>query len=225
MDDDVRGLNRFARWFYNCVSPRYDGLSRKIPKISLMRRDLVGRLNLKPGARVLEVSVGTGANLPIIAERILPGGRITGIDISEGMLERARTRAGSIPCPVELFLCQAEALPFPDRSFDAVLHLGGINFFSDRRRAILEMCRVARPGAKIVISDETIWPGRHPLLGPLMLALFPRLNPPVDMVPPAARFEYLLDGHFYVLEWENDTSFGLNDISSPGEGMELTREE
>jgi ubiquinone/menaquinone biosynthesis C-methylase UbiE len=49
----------------------------------------------------------------------------------------------------------AEALPFGAESFDTVLHVGGINFFSDKKRALDEMIRVARPGSKIVIADES----------------------------------------------------------------------
>ena len=51
--------------------------------------------------------------------------------------------------------CAAEDLPFIDQSFDVVLHVGGINFFSDKKRAIEEMIRVAKPGTKIMIADET----------------------------------------------------------------------
>ena len=57
--------------------------------------------------------------------------------------------------PVSLFLGMAEALPFQSESFDTVFHLGGINFFSDKKRAIDEMVRVCRPGSKIVIADES----------------------------------------------------------------------
>jgi ubiquinone/menaquinone biosynthesis C-methylase UbiE len=49
----------------------------------------------------------------------------------------------------------AEALPFKSESFDTVFHIGGINFFSEKKSAIDEMIRVARPGSKIVIADES----------------------------------------------------------------------
>ncbi len=55
----------------------------------------------------------------------------------------------------ELFLGNAERLPFADESFDVVFHTGGINFFSDRAKAIGEMIRVAKPGSLILIADET----------------------------------------------------------------------
>lgn len=57
--------------------------------------------------------------------------------------------------PVELFLGNAEALPYRDNSFESVFHVGGINFFNDKRKAIEEMIRIAKPGARILIADET----------------------------------------------------------------------
>jgi ubiquinone/menaquinone biosynthesis C-methylase UbiE len=51
--------------------------------------------------------------------------------------------------------CEGENLPFADNSFDVVFHCGGINFFNDKQKAILEMIRVAKPGTKLQIVDET----------------------------------------------------------------------
>jgi len=55
----------------------------------------------------------------------------------------------------QLFQGEAERLPFRDAVFDCVFHVGGINFFSDKERAITEMIRAAKPGTKLVIVDET----------------------------------------------------------------------
>jgi len=89
-----------------------------------LRRELVDMLDLEPGDQVLEVSVGTGANLPLMCEKIGPSGRISGVDISEGMLAQVRKKLPSIPCAVELRQGLAEDLPYQENSFDAVLHLG-----------------------------------------------------------------------------------------------------
>lgn len=51
--------------------------------------------------------------------------------------------------------CNAEDLPFADNIFDVVFHVGGINFFSDRQKAVNETPRIAKPGTKIMIADET----------------------------------------------------------------------
>ena len=56
---------------------------------------------------------------------------------------------------LDLVHANAEALPFRDNCFDIVFHVGGINFFNDKARAIREMLRVAKPGSKIMIADET----------------------------------------------------------------------
>ena len=54
-----------------------------------------------------------------------------------------------------LFEGEAEHLPFRSESFDCVFHVGGINFFNDKGRALRELVRVAKPGVKIVVVDET----------------------------------------------------------------------
>lgn len=54
-----------------------------------------------------------------------------------------------------MFLGNGENLPFQDEMFEGVLHVGGINFFNDKEAAISEMIRVAKPGACILIADET----------------------------------------------------------------------
>lgn len=57
--------------------------------------------------------------------------------------------------PPKFFQGEAKKLPFRDATFDVVFHVGGINFFNDKARAIEEMIRVANPGTKVVIVDET----------------------------------------------------------------------
>lgn len=66
------------------------------------RRKIVGLLDLKPGMSVLEVSVGTGANLPFLARTVGSEGRLVGLDLSPGMLGAAQKRARALPCPVHL---------------------------------------------------------------------------------------------------------------------------
>ena len=88
-----------------------------------------------------------------------------------------------------LHLCQAnaEALPFRDESFDAVFHVGGINLFSDREAAIREMVRVARPGAPLLIADETERVARRYQHLPFFGTPFrgrEEIVPPVDLLPP-----------------------------------------
>lgn len=193
-----------ARVMYNVIAPIYDQALGLLGNLREVRRALVDRLELKAGDKVLEVAVGTGANLPYIAERIGSTGRIYGIDISEGMLAQAQRKIATIPCPVELRWGRAEELPYPDDYFDAVLSFGAMNFVSDRKKAIDEMVRVAKPGARIVFGDETFAPDGplRSLLSRLAFTLVPRLRPPIDLVPePGARLSSLSNGLIYLIDW------------------------
>lgn len=155
---ELSGENsRFARlydWFswlyrpFSKIAFAFIGISEEEA-----RREILDRLDPK-GGRVLEVSIGPGVNLPYLIHR--PDvGEIYGLDISLGQLQRCREYITRKGWPTQLFLGNGEELPFQDNSFDAVFHIGGINFFNDKQKAITEMIRVAKPGARILISDET----------------------------------------------------------------------
>ena len=81
-------------------------------------------------------------------------GELLGLDISKGQLAQCQKAVSKAGRDVELFHGSAEKLPFHDNSFDNILHIGGINLFSDRRQAIEEMIRVAKPGCRVVVADE-----------------------------------------------------------------------
>jgi ubiquinone/menaquinone biosynthesis C-methylase UbiE len=84
---------------------------------------------------------------------------------------------------------RASYLPYRTANFDAVLHVGALNQFGDKKRAIEEMHRVAKPGAKIVICDEGLAPGKEKTWhGRWILKWEPILfaaKPPVDLIPNA----------------------------------------
>jgi ubiquinone/menaquinone biosynthesis C-methylase UbiE len=146
-------LNLKYQRMYDRIAPLYDFAENAYRRI--VRRDirafLAPEFELRPHMRVLEVSIGTGANL-----RLLPlDAEIHGLDLSLGMLRACRRNLRRQHREAALYQGEAERLPFRDNSFDLVFHVGGINFFSDRRRALAEMLRVARPGSKIIVSDET----------------------------------------------------------------------
>jgi SAM-dependent methyltransferase len=105
---------------------------------------------------VLDVACGTG----VIARQAAPlvglTGHVTGLDVSQAMLDVAR----SLPAPEGAAIAwqegSAEALPFPDAAFDLVLCQQGLQFFPDRAAAVREMRRVLAPGGRIGIS---VWRG------------------------------------------------------------------
>jgi ubiquinone/menaquinone biosynthesis C-methylase UbiE/uncharacterized protein YbaR (Trm112 family) len=151
---------KFQR-MYDWMSHGYD-LAQKMGdlfyrgKITRLRRELASRLSLKPGDRCLYTSIGTGADLPYFAERVsLETIELVGLDLSMGMLRRCKPRILPYEATSLLVQANAERLPLADRSFDVVLHVGGINFFDQPTVAVKEMLRVAKPGAMILIADET----------------------------------------------------------------------
>jgi ubiquinone/menaquinone biosynthesis C-methylase UbiE len=99
---------------------------------------------------VLEVAVGTGRNLPFYPE----GVRLTGVDWSPAMLAIARERAATLGRDADLRAGDAQALDFPDESFDTVLCALGLCAIPDDRRAVAEMVRVLRPGGRLLLVDH-----------------------------------------------------------------------
>jgi ubiquinone/menaquinone biosynthesis C-methylase UbiE/uncharacterized protein YbaR (Trm112 family) len=153
---EITGINNRFRRIYDGWAPFYDLLSRfglRLLGVSelKLRKEFVEKLEIKRGDRVLATSVGTGSDLPFLPRDC----DYYGLDLSAGMLKVCQRKMRKLDVVAELFLGQAEHLPFKDGSFDVVYQMGGINFFSDQGKAILEMIRVAKNNSKIVIMDET----------------------------------------------------------------------
>lgn len=151
----LTGSNRVAAAFYDGPGwPRFRPLERLFLTFqggqAGARRQILRHLPDRPSdrLRVLEVGIGDGENLPH-----LPGGwDVHGVDIALTQLDACRARFPRMAG--RLSWAEAESLPFPDATFDAVFSLGGFNYFRDPARALREMQRVARPGAPVVVADE-----------------------------------------------------------------------
>ncbi len=105
---------------------------------------------LEPNANVLELGCGTGRFLPFMSRR---GYRMTGIDISEGMLRQARLRLEAEgDGTTRVMTGNACALDFDDGSFDAVISILVVNLIPDYRKAFGEVARILQPGAIFVLS-------------------------------------------------------------------------
>lgn len=128
-------------WLYFC----FYGSERKA------REEFLETVIVEPGNKVLEVSVGTGINVGMLPDNA----SYFGVDISHGMLLKCLQNFKQSKVKISLFQAEAENLPFKDNYFDSIFHVGGINFFNDKRKAIEEMVRVAKPGTIITIVDET----------------------------------------------------------------------
>ena len=104
--------------------------------------------------RVLDVACGTGVLAREILRRVGPNGRVSGIDPVPGMIEVAREIAPAVDWRV----AKAEALPFSDESFDAVVSQFGLMFFSDHAQAIREMLRVLTSTGRFAVA---VWDALH----------------------------------------------------------------
>ncbi|NUN47309.1 MAG: methyltransferase domain-containing protein [Candidatus Brocadiae bacterium] len=140
-------------WVYNFYAGVYDLVFNRFFESG--RRRALAAMAPRPGEKILEVGVGTGACLPMF-----PGGvDLTGIDFSQGMLDGAYKRVREHGLKgVRLFKMDATKLDFPDDSFDAVLAAYFITTVPDPRAVVQEMKRVCRRGGRIVFVNHFMAP-------------------------------------------------------------------
>ena len=123
------------------------------PVLQPGRRAVLERLELKPGDRVLEVGVGTGLSLPLYPSSV----RITGIDVSREMLDKAREpawRARQLDNVDALLEMDAEQMTFPDASFDKVVAMYVVSVVARPAKLLEELHRVCRPDGEIFIVNH-----------------------------------------------------------------------
>ncbi len=124
-----------------------------LPGFAAESRAVAARLALAPGDVVLDVACGHGNFTVDLAKRVGPEGLALGLDISGAMLRRAAARVRRERLPnVLLVRGDALALPFVSAAFDAVNCAGGLHQMPDLPRALAEMARVAKPGARFAAS-------------------------------------------------------------------------
>ena len=115
------------------------------------RESIIRNLNVQPNEHILEVGVGTGLALPMYPRHC----RIVGIDLSDGMLAKAKERAGAHHLAhVQLHRMDAGAMEFGDDSFDAVVAAYVVTAVPDYRKVVNEMIRVCRPGGRIIMLNH-----------------------------------------------------------------------
>lgn len=210
--DELTGLNkRFASLYdrFSIIYPAFSWAAFALIGLSesSARRELVSKLNPN-GGRVLEVSVGPGSNIPYLIERP-DAAEVMGLDVSPGQLRRCRNLVRRNHWDVDLFLGNAEHLPYQENTFASVYHMGGINFFTDKQAAIEEMIRVAKPGARIVIVDENekgvaAYNKYLPGFKNSFKDRRERVKPPIDLMPSGmidVRLGDIWKDWFYCLEF------------------------
>lgn len=143
--------------------------------------DLVQAAGVRPAERVLDVACGTGAVTRLLAEQVGPAGKVTGLDITPGMLAAARLAAPSQR--IEWLEGSAVKMPLPDGTFDAVICQQGLQFFPDKAAALSEMRRVLKRGGRLALS---CWRAVEHTPGYLVLeqALARRVGPEKAALPP-----------------------------------------
>jgi len=139
------------------------------PVLQPGRKAVVQALGLRSGDRVLEVGVGTGLSLPLYPRDV----RITGIDVSREMLEKARGRVARLRLPnVDALLeMDAERMSFADASFDKVVAMYVVSVVERPGRLLEELHRVCRPDGEIFIVNHVR--SDNPLIGAVEKALAP----------------------------------------------------
>jgi len=205
----VEGPNARYQQLYDRFAPFYDFSTWLYAKLksgaeAARRKTYLDLLELRSGGSFLEVSVGTGANWP----HLNPDMDFYGLDLSARMLARCRRQAHRLKLRFQLCQGLAEHLPFPDDAFDSVFHMGGINFFSDPGAALREMVRVAKPGIRLVVADETEQLAARYQDKPLAKGFYkdrPRtIVPPAGLLPKGVlevEVREICDGDLYVLSW------------------------
>jgi ubiquinone/menaquinone biosynthesis C-methylase UbiE len=158
MNNNDSGRKKLVATVFDRAAEGYGHLPYFLP----LGRQLVELAQVAAGEHVLDVACGRGAVLFAAAEQVGPQGLVIGIDLSDGMVQETQadvTRRGLKNIQVRQM--DAEALDFPDASFDAVLCGFGLFFFPRLEKALAEFKRVLKPGGRIAVStwgdDDPRW--------------------------------------------------------------------
>ncbi|OJU10638.1 MAG: hypothetical protein BGN88_15095 [Clostridiales bacterium 43-6] len=135
----------------------YDSYMQKITfgRENKLREMTIDLANIKPGDNVLEIGCGTGTLTLEAKRKSGPSGKVCGIDIIPGMVERSQQKAAQANMDVMFQLGSIDNIPFPDDQFDAVMCSFMIFHMSEtvRRKGIEEIFRVLKPKGQIVVLD------------------------------------------------------------------------
>ncbi len=159
----------YTRTTWNESAEAYVGL---MATLEPFRTALLERLAVRPGEQVLDLGTGPGEPAMTIARAAGPTGRVTGVDLSENMVDIARRVAQARgQSNVEFLPMDCAAMTFPEATFDAVTSSFGFQIFTDPERAAREAYRVLKPGGRICVS---VWstgdrvPFLHVLVEPML---------------------------------------------------------
>jgi len=146
--------------------------------LQIVGETLCEALDLRAGQKVLDVAAGNG-NVTLAAARRWC--EVVSTDYVPALLERGRERAAAERLAIEFREADAEALPFADASFDAVVSTFGVMFTADQDKAAAELVRVCKPGGKIGLANWT----PDGFIGQLFKAIGKYIPPPAGVKSPA----------------------------------------
>jgi len=152
---DEREKARRVRSVFDSVAPRYD-LMNDLMSAGLHRAwkaYTVLVANVRAGQQVLDIAAGTGDLALAFARKAGSTGRVVHTDINEAMLRAGRDRLLDAGVHLPTVVCDAEKLPFPDAAFDLVSVAFGLRNMTHKDAALQEMCRVLRPGGKLLVLE------------------------------------------------------------------------
>ena len=138
---------------YDWLLPLYDPL-QKVLGLESYHRQLVEHADLRSGQRILEIGCGTG-NLALLIKRLQPDADVVGLDPDPRALARAGRKAGRAALPVRLDRGFAQALPYPDGSFDRVFSAFMFHHLEadGKVKTLREVRRVLKPGGSLHLLD------------------------------------------------------------------------
>jgi len=147
--------HRFWRWFYDHTAFAYDHILHLADQLHLgseerIRRQVLATLPVTAGVPVLDLGCGTASSRYYLPADI----SYIGVDVSRGMLVRARVKCAALGRSAYLVQADAQALPFATGTMGTTLAMGILQHVSDTSRAISETLRVAKPGGQLLLIDE-----------------------------------------------------------------------
>ncbi len=229
-DSELSKKQQVAAMF-DKIAFRYDFLNRFLSAgIDVSwRKKAIKQLKALQPKYILDVATGTG-DVAILAEKMLHPVKITGIDISEGMLDIGRKKLEKLGLQnkVELLAGDSEIINFADNSFDAITVAFGVRNFQNLEKGLTEMLRVLRPGGKLVVLEfsrpkqfvfktvynlymKTIAPGFGKLIAKNKDA-YEYLNESVQRFPEGADFIEILNKAGYRATYYKTLTLGICSI-------------
>ncbi len=185
---------RRVRGVFDSVASRYD-LMNDLMSAGLHRvwkRFTVEIAGLRPGAQVLDLAGGTGDLARLFAKAVGPTGRVILSDINHAMLVEGRDKTIDRGLALPVVQCNAEALPFKNRTFDAVAIGFGLRNVTRKELALSEMRRILRPGgAALVLEFSRVWAPIAPIYDWYSFNVLPRIGAAV--AKDEASYRYLAE--------------------------------